>query len=53
MFLAVGPIYDRIRDGRIHPVSLWGGLSLLVWNTTFNVAIIPSAAWRQFARWLI
>ena len=53
MFLAVGPIYDRITDGRIHPVSLWGGLSLFVWNTAFNVAIIPSAAWHQFARWLV
>lgn len=53
VFLAIGPIYDRISDGRIHPVSLWSGLSLFVWNTAFNLAIIPSAAWRQFARWLI
>ena len=53
VFLAVGPIYDRICDGRIHPVSLWGALSLFVWNTVFNVAIISSAAWLQFARWLI
>jgi uncharacterized membrane protein YozB (DUF420 family) len=53
VFLAIGPVHDRISDGRIHPVSLWGGLSLFVWNTAFNVAIIPSAAWSQFARWLI
>jgi uncharacterized membrane protein YozB (DUF420 family) len=53
VFLAIGPIYDRISDGRIHPVSLWGGLSLFVWTTAFNAAILPSAAWRQFAHWLI
>lgn len=53
VFLAIGAIYDRMSEGRIHPVSLWCGLAVFAWNTTFNVAIIPSAAWRQFAHWVI
>jgi hypothetical protein len=53
VFLAIGPIYDRISEGRIHPVSLWGGLAVFAWFIAFNVAIIPSGAWRQFAHWLI
>ena len=53
VFLAIGPIYDRISEGRVHPVSLWGGLAVFAWNAAFNVAIIPSAAWHRFAHWLI
>ena len=53
VFLAIGPIYDRISEGRIHPVSLWGGVAVFAWNVAFSVAIIPSAAWRQFAHWVI
>jgi len=53
VFLAISPIHDRISEGRVHPVSSWGGLLVFVWWIAFNVAIIPSAAWRQFARWLI
>jgi hypothetical protein len=50
---AIGAIYVRISEGRIHPVSVWGGVEVFAWNVAFSVAIIPSAAWRQFARWVI
>jgi hypothetical protein len=53
LFLAIGPIYDRISEGHIHPVSLWGGLAVFAWNAAFQLAIIPSATWHQFAHWLI
>ena len=46
-------IHDRLTLGRIHPVSKWVGLSLLVF-AGFRAAVIgPSAAWHQFAGWLI
>jgi hypothetical protein len=48
-----GAIHDRIVDGRIHPVSLWVGLSLLVWGPLRALAIGPSATWHLFAGWLI
>lgn len=46
-------VYDRLTHGRMHPVSKWGGLSLLVW-AMFRAAVIgPSAAWHQLVGWLI
>lgn len=52
-FLSFSAIHDRITEGRIHPVSLWGGLLVVVSNQVFNLAIVPSSAWREFATWLI
>ena len=46
-------IYDRLAHGRIHPVSLWAGLSLLVWAMFRGLVIGPSASWHQFAGWLV
>lgn len=46
-------VYDRLTHGRIHPVSKWVGLSLLVFAMFRGTVIGPSAAWHQFAGWLI
>ena len=53
VFLSLSAIHDRVSYGRVHPVSVWIGLLVFVWISAFNVAIIPSAAWRQFAAWLL
>jgi uncharacterized membrane protein YozB (DUF420 family) len=53
VFLSASAIYDRVSQGRIHPVSLWGAILLFVWGGLFFSAIQPSAAWREFATWLI
>ena len=46
-------IHDRVAQGRIHPVSLWGGVALLVFAFVRGAIIGPSAAWHQFASWLV
>jgi hypothetical protein len=46
-------IHDRLTLGRIHPVSKWVGLSLLVFAVLRAAVIGPSAAWHQFADWLV
>lgn len=46
-------IHDRLTMGRIHPVSKWVGLSLLVFAMLRAGLIGPSATWHQFAGWLI
>jgi hypothetical protein len=48
-----GALHDRIVHGRVHPVSLWGGLALLGWAQLRAAVIGPSDAWHQFAAWLI
>jgi len=51
--LAVLPIHDRLTRGRVHPVSLWGGVGVFVWFTAFFVIIAPTAAWQRFAERLV
>jgi len=51
--LFAGPVYDRITSGRMHRVSLWGAVALLVWANLRAVVIGPSTAWQTFAAWLI
>jgi hypothetical protein len=53
IFVSASAIYDRVSQGRIHPVSLWGGILIFVSNSLFFGVIQPTAAWREFAAWLI
>lgn len=52
-FYLAGAVRDRIVGGRFHPVSLWGGLSLLAWAQLRAGVIGPSEAWHRLAGWLI
>jgi hypothetical protein len=51
--MSVSAIYDRVSTGRIHPVSLWAPILLLVWQILLMSVVFPSLAWREFATWLI
>jgi hypothetical protein len=52
-FTSLSAIYDRLSQGRIDPVSLWIPILWLGWRV-FEVRVIePSAAWHEFAAWLI
>jgi hypothetical protein len=46
-------VYDKVTQGRIHPVSLWGGILMFVYANARAAFIGPSAAWHEFAGWLI
>ena len=46
-------LHDRLRAGRVHPVSLWGGSALLVWANVRAAVIGPSDVWQRFAAWLV
>ena len=48
-----GAVYDKLSSGRFHPVSLWGGVALLVW-AQFRAAVVgPSDAWHSLAARLV
>ena len=49
MFLAAGATYDRVKFRRIHPVSLWVALVILMLDNLCFVVIVPSHAWHAFA----
>lgn len=53
IFLSFSTIYDRVSERRIHPVSLWVAILVVVWSGLFNGVILPSSAWHQFSMWLI
>jgi hypothetical protein len=50
--LAAQPLYERFTVGRVHPVSLWGSVSLLVFNNVLAVIVTPHPAWQRFVFWL-
>jgi hypothetical protein len=51
-FLLAIAIYDRRRLGRVHPVTLWGGLSLMA-SFPARLALGKTDLWLAFAAWLI
>ena len=53
VFLSASAVHDRISEGRIHPVSLWTPVIVFVWMLVVNAAIVPSAAWSEFAAWVV
>jgi hypothetical protein len=52
-FLFASAVYDRLSRGRIHPVSLWGALAILLFFLLLNGLIGPSATWHRVALWAI
>jgi hypothetical protein len=52
MYMACA-VHDRVVHGRVHVVSLWGGLLLLAWAQLRAGVIGPSAVWHQVAAWLV
>jgi hypothetical protein len=46
-------VFDRLALGRIHPVSLWGGIGLFVWGNLRAIVLQPSDAWHAVGRSLI
>ena len=51
-FLAAAPIHDLWVRRRVHPVSLWGGVALLV-SVPARIAVAQTALWHHMARWLV
>ncbi len=50
--LLVGCVaFDAIKNGRLHPVFLWGGL-LLVLSQPLRLLLAGTSSWLAFAEWL-
>ena len=52
LFVLAIVIYDRRRRGRVHPVTLWGGLALML-SFPIRLALGKTDLWLTFAAWLI
>ena len=52
-FLFAGPIYDLIRQKRIHPAYIWGCLFALATFPPVRIAIAATPTWHRVAKWLV
>lgn len=52
LLLFVGAVHDRVTRGRVHPISVWVPLALIVTGMLLFFAVARSAPWRQFTAWL-
>ena len=50
--LAAAPVRDLLSGRRMHPVSLWGGLAVLL-SVPVRFALSQTVAWHRVASWLI
>lgn len=48
LFVVAMAVHDRRRRGRLHPVTLWGGLALIL-SQPAQLALSTTEAWHQFA----
>ena len=53
LIYSVVAIHDKISEGRIHPVSVWVPVLVLVGQTVLSVVVPQSAAGYRVAAWLV
>jgi hypothetical protein len=53
LLLSASAVYDKVSQGRLHPVSLWVPILIVAWEFVLGSVVVPSVAWREFATWLI
>jgi hypothetical protein len=53
LVLFASAIYDKVSQGRIHPVSLWVPILLIVELNVLLPVVLASVAWQEFAARLV
>jgi hypothetical protein len=51
--LFAGAVHDKVSSGRVHPISLWVPVLLIVETFGLIAVVMPSDAWRRLAMWLV
>jgi hypothetical protein len=52
LFVVAMVLYDRRSRGGVHPVTLWGGLALML-SFPGRIALAQTDFWLEFATWLV
>ena len=53
LVLFIGAVHDKLSRGRIHPISLWVPILLIVELFGLNPVVMESKTWGEFAEWLV
>lgn len=51
--LSLQPMYDKLTMGRIHPVSLWGGLAFFIGFNLWFGFLANTTVWHAFSMWVV
>ena len=51
-FLVPLVVWDLVSRGRLHPVTLWGGLVIIV-SQPLRLVLSGTAAWQGFGQWMV
>ena len=51
LFIVIAWIWDKYKNGRIHPVLAWVG-AFMIAEQTFETIVYDNGIWRAFAKWL-
>jgi hypothetical protein len=52
LFIVALVAWDLVSRGRVHPVTLWGGLAIVV-SQPLRLVLSGTGAWLAFARWAV
>jgi len=52
LFIVALAIYDKRMLGKLHPVTLWGGIAVIL-SQPLGLLIMNTQAWNGFAIWLV
>jgi hypothetical protein len=52
LFLFATPVFDFLARRRQHPVTVWGGVAIVL-SVPIRFAIAHTAAWHAIASWLV
>ena len=52
-FVSLIAVHDRVTEGRVHPVTLWLGILVVVMERVVTLGVQRTEAWSSFARWLV
>jgi hypothetical protein len=52
-FVSLIAVYERVTEGRVHPVTLWLGILVVAMERVLTLVVQRTEAWRSFAQWLV
>jgi hypothetical protein len=52
-FVSLIAVYERVTEGRVHPVTLWLGILVVAMERMLTLVVQRTEVWRSFAQWLV
>ena len=53
LFVSLIAVYERLTEGRVHPVTLWLGILVVAMERMLTLVVLRTEVWRSLAQWLV